>query len=170
MAIPIYDQTLIPLSRMLHNLERIVMKAEDYVGTAGIVPQAILNARLYPDMHTFTEQIQLASDTAKGAAARLSGSEWPQWEDDERTFSELRDRINKTLEYLAEFESEQFNDSEQLEIRLERASQTFVLSGKDYLLHYVIPNFHFHVTIAYAILRCNGIQIGKMDYLGAHYP
>ncbi len=152
---------------MLHNFAGIVAKAEAHVEAEGITPDAILTARLYPDMLPFMHQIRIASDTAKGAAARLAGVDIPVWADDETTFAEAKERISKTIAYLAEFTPEQFEGTEEKAIHLQLGPYSVDFTGKDYLLGFVMPNFYFHVSVAHAILRHNGVKIGKVDFLGA---
>ncbi|MEM7535947.1 MAG: DUF1993 domain-containing protein [Chloroflexota bacterium] len=168
MSISMYDQSIAPLTRMLNNLAAIVAKAEAHVEAEGIDPTAILTARLSPDMLTFMHQIRFVSDTARGAAARLAGVERPVMEDNETTFAEALDRINRTIAYLGEFTPEQFDGADEKTIDLQFGpDNVMAFSGKDYLLGFVMPNFYFHVSTSYAILRHNGVKIGKIDYLGA---
>lgn len=167
MPISIYDQTVVPLSRMLGNLEAIVAKAEAHVETEGIKPEAILQARLYPDMLPFMAQIRIASDTARGAAARLAGVERPVWDDNEETFADARERLNRTIQYLGEFTPDQFEGTDEKDIHLKLGPREVDFVGKDYILMFVMPNFYFHVSVAHAILRHNGVKIGKADFLGA---
>ena len=166
MSVSMYDQSVAPLTRMLHNLVAIVEKAQAHVEAEGIDPTAILTARLAPDMLTFMHQIRFVSDTARGAAARLAGVERPAIADDETTFAEALDRINQTIAYLGEFTPEQFEGADEKTVHLPVGPNTLEFTGKDYLLGFVMPNFYFHVSTAYAILRHNGIKLGKLDYLG----
>lgn len=167
MTISIFDQTVSALSRMLLNLDAIISKAEEYAEQHKIDPGVLLQSRLFPDMLPFVAQIRIATDTAKGAAARLSGTDMPKWEDNEATFEEVHGRIRKALDYLAGFKPEQFEGAEKKAIELKFPSQTLNFNGRDYVLGFVLPNFYFHVTTAYNILRHNGLAIGKRDYLGA---
>lgn len=166
MTISIYDQTVSALSRMLLNLDRIVTKAEEYAKDRNIDPAALVQARLYPDMLPFVSQVRIATDTAKGAAARLSGTELPKWPDDEVTFEDVHARIRKALDYLATFKPEQFEGAEDRPIEMKFPNRTLNFSGREYVLGFVLPNFYFHVATAYGILRHNGLPIGKLDYLG----
>lgn len=166
MAISNFDQTVSALSRMLLNLDAIVSKAEEYAAEKNIDPNVLIQARLYPDMLPFVAQIRIATDTAKGAAARLSGTELPKWEDDEVTFEDVHARIRKALNYLATFKPEQFEGAEEKAIEMKLPSRTLNFSGRDYVLGFVLPNFYFHVTTAYNILRHNGLAVGKLDFLG----
>jgi uncharacterized protein len=165
-TISIFDQSVAALSRMLLNLDRIVTKAEEYAKDKNIDPAALLQARLYPDMLPFVSQVRIATDTAKGAAARLSGTELPKWPDDEVTFEDVHARIRKALDYLATFKPEQFEGAEDKPIEMKFPNRTLNFSGREYILGFVLPNFYFHVTTAYDILRHNGLPIGKLDYLG----
>lgn len=166
MAISIFDQTVSALSRMLLNLDAIVSKAEEYAQERKIDPDVLIQARLYPDMLPFVAQIRIATDTAKGAAARLSGSDLPKWEDDEVTFGDVHARIRKALNYLSTFKPEQFEGAEDKAIEMKLPNRTLNFSGLDYVLGFVLPNFYFHVTTAYNILRHNGVAVGKQDFLG----
>lgn len=166
MGISVFELAIAPLSRMLLNLDRIVSLAEQDAKERNIDPAALIQARLYPDMLPFVSQIRIATDTAKGAAARLSGTELPRWEDNESTFEEIRGRIKKALDFLATFRPEQFEGAEGRAIEMKLPKNTLNFSGRDYILGFVLPNFYFHVTTAYAILRHNGLSIGKQDYLG----
>lgn len=166
MTISIFDQTVAALSRMLLNLDAIVSKAEEYAEQNKIDPEVLIQARLFPDMLPFVAQIRIATDTAKGAAARLSGTEIPKWEDNEASFEDVHARIRKALDYLAGFKPEQFEGAEEKAIEMKLPKRTLNFSGRDYVLGFVLPNFYFHVTTAYNILRHNGLAIGKPDYLG----
>jgi uncharacterized protein len=165
-TISIFDQTVSALSRTLLNLDRIVAMAEDYAKEKNIDPAVLVQARLYPDMLPFVSQVRIATDTAKGAAARLSGTELPKWPDDEVTFEDVHARIGKALEYLATFKPEQFEGAEDKPIEMKFPNRTLNFSGREYILGFVLPNFYFHVTTAYNILRHNGLPVGKLDYLG----
>lgn len=166
MGISIYDLAIAPLSRTLQNLDHIVGRAEEYAAQRSIEPAALIQARLYPDMLPFVSQVRIATDTAKGAAARLSGTELPRWEDNEETFEEIHGRIRKAVDFLATFRPEQFEGAEHKAIEMNLPKRTVHFSGRDYILNFVLPNFYFHATTAYAILRHNGVAIGKQDYLG----
>lgn len=167
MAISVFDQTVSAMSRMLLNLDKIVSKAEKYAEEKNIAPGVLIQGRLYPDMLPFVSQVRIATDTAKGAASRLSGSEMPKWADDEVTFEDIHTRIRKALDYLAGFKPEQFEGSETRDIELKLPNRTLQFTGRDYISGFVLPNFYFHVTTAYNILRHNGLVIGKLDFMGA---
>lgn len=167
MAISVFEQTVSALARMLLNMDAIVSKAEQYAEEKKIDPAVLIQARLYPDMLPFVSQIRIATDTAKGAAARLSGTEMPKWADDEASFEDIHARIRKTADYLATFKPNQFDGSETRPIELKLPNRTLQFVGRDYVLGFVLPNFYFHITTAYNILRHNGLAIGKLDFLGA---
>lgn len=167
MSISIYDQSIGSMSRMLKNLDLIVSKAETYAADNDIEPSVLLSARLYPNMRTFIFQVQVATDMAKSCAARLSGNDVPRWEDNEASFADVHARIRKALDYIATFRPEQFEGSETREITLKLRDRTVEFTGQTYLLGFVLPNFYFHLTTAYALLRHNGLNIGKMDFIGA---
>jgi hypothetical protein len=159
LSIPIFRKGLTSLSAVLD-------KAAAHAQERKIEAAALLDARLYPDMLKFTRQIQLASDFAKGAAARLAGEAPPKFDDVEVGFEELKGRIARTVAFLDGFGPERIDGSEQREIELKTASRTLRFSGLDFLRHYALPNFFFHVATAYAILRHNGVPLGKVDFLG----
>ena len=170
MSISIYDQSVACMSHMLTNLDTIVSKAEAHAEANNIEPAALLQARLFPDMRDFVFQVQVATDVAKGCAARLSGTEVPSWNDDEVTFADVHARIKKALDFLATVEPAQFEGSENMEIELTLRGNKVSFTGQSYLLKFAIPNVYFHVTTAYNILRHNGVDIGKPDFLGKLLP
>ena len=130
-------------------------------------PETLLHARLFPDMFDFTRQVQIATDFAKGVTARLAGQEVPVFEDNETTFAELQDRIAKTLQFISSIPADKIDGSEAREIITRPGTpKEKKFTGQSYLLHYGLPQFFFHITTAYAILRNNGIEIGKRDYMG----
>jgi len=163
MAFTIYDATIPPMIRMLENLSRIMDKA---VAQKGSDLQALLDARLAPDMHPFPRQIQIASDAAKGCAARLSGNEAPSFADTETTFPELQARLKKTADYLKSIPKETFDGAEDRDVTLKTPTSSFEMKGRDYATNFALPNFYFHITTAYGLLRSKGVEIGKLDYLG----
>lgn len=167
MSIDVYDQTIAAMSRALLNLDAIVSKAEAYAEARKIDQTVLVQARLFPDMLPFVAQIRIATDTAKGAAARLSDSDLPSWPDDETNFEEVHERIRKALDFLSGFKRDQFDGSEEKTIELKLGKEHVKFSGREYVLGFVLPNFYFHVTMAYAILRHNGVPLGKRDFLGA---
>jgi hypothetical protein len=166
MSISMYLASVPPILRVLTNLKAILEKAAAHAEAKKIDPSVLVNARLYPDMLPFSRQIQIATDTAKGAVSRLAGLEAPKFEDNESTFQELMARLDKTIALLATFKPEQIDGSEDRTITLPMRDKTLTFKGMPYLLDYVLPNIYFHATTAYAILRHNGVEIGKQDFLG----
>ncbi|MGH8547802.1 MAG: DUF1993 domain-containing protein [Methylococcales bacterium] len=152
--------------RMLKNLAAILAKGATYTEAKKIEPTVLINSRLYPDMFPLVQQIQIASDVAKGCGARLAGLEPPKFEDNEATFPELLTRIDKTVAYLETLKPEQIDGSEQRTITLQIRNRTMNFLGMPFLLNFALPNFYFHVTTAYDILRHCGIEIGKQDFIG----
>lgn len=160
-----YDATIPPLSRTLNNLAHLLKKGEEHAEAKGFEPAVLFNARLFPDMYPLSRQVQIATDMSKGAAARLAGVKIPSYEDDETTFADLQARIVKTLTFLESVTPAQFARAEtrQIELMVRKAKMEF--TGQDYLLKWVMPNVYFHVTTAYNILRHNGVELGKPDFL-----
>ncbi|MDP3746257.1 MAG: DUF1993 domain-containing protein [Phenylobacterium sp.] len=144
----------------------MLSKAAAHAEAKAFDPAALLQARLYPDMFPLVRQVQICTDFAKGAIARLAGEEPPAWADDEVSFSDLITRVEKTAAYVGTFGADRIDGSEAREITLVRRGQTSVVMGQSYLLDQAMPNFYFHLTTAYAILRRNGVEVGKKDYLG----
>ncbi len=166
MSFTLYDAAITPMKRSLGNLSKILDKAVAHAKANDIPLESLLAARLAPDMHPLTNQIQIASDAAKGAAARLAGVTPPAMPDTETTFPELQERIAKTIAFLDTITPEQLAGAETREIVLKFPSGEMKFSGKDFLTGFALPNFFFHVTTAYALLRHKGIPLGKMDFLG----
>ncbi len=166
MSISMYLASVPPILRALTNLRAILEKAAVHAEAKKITPSVLVNARLYPDMFPLSRQVQMATDNAKGATSRLAGMEPPKYEDNESTFPELVARIDKTIAMLEKFKPEQIDGSEDKTITLHMHDRTLTFKGMPYLLDYVLPNFYFHVVTAYAILRHNGVEIGKKDFLG----
>jgi hypothetical protein len=162
----IYDLSIAPLLDTLKNLDAIVSKAEAHVeADENLAGEIFIQGRLYPNMRPFIFQIQVATDSAKGVAARLSGTELPSWPDDETTFADTHARIRKTIDYLSKVSPEDFAGAETREIKLELGQHVFKMTGQEYISVFVLPNFYFHVTTAYNILRHFGVDIGKKDFL-----
>ena len=161
-----YQASAPRFANTLGNLAAILDKAQAHCEMRKIDPLVLTGARLYPDMFPFSRQVQIASDTAKGAVARLAGAQIPKYEDTERTFEELKARIAKTVDFVRSVNAERIDGSEEKEIVLPMRSGERRYTGLQYLLGHAVPNFYFHVTTAYAILRHNGVEIGKQDYLG----
>ncbi len=168
MSISMYQVSVPVFIQMLSALAKILDKAGAHAEMRKIDPQALLGARLFPDMFPFARQVQLATDFAKGCAARLAGAEVPRYADEEKSFAELKQRIDKTLAFLKQFTPAQIDGSEEREIALNIAGKPVAFKGQQYLLSSAMPNFYFHVTTAYAILRHNGIEVGKRDYMGTN--
>jgi hypothetical protein len=166
MSLSMYQISLPVFQRMLKSLSAILDKAEAFAAAKKIEPEVLLNARLAPDMFPLKRQVQLASDFAKGAAARLSGQDIPKWEDTEASFADLKARLAKTADYIAAFTPAQIDGSEGRDIALTIAKQPVTLKGQAFLLNYAFPHFFFHVATAYDILRHNGVEIGKRDFMG----
>lgn len=166
MSLSLYQASIPVFVRMFGNLSTILDKAAAHAEAKKIDPAVLVNARLAPDMHPLVRQIQIACDAVKGCAARLAGADVPSFADTETSIPELQARIRKTLAFIQGFSAEQIEAGAEREIVLRFPGAELKFSGQDYLLHFVLPNFYFHVTTAYAILRHNGLEIGKMDYLG----
>jgi uncharacterized protein len=168
MSISMHSASAPVFVRMLGNLLVWLDKAEAHAAARKFDAANYLGLRLAPDMLPFTRQIQIASDSAKGAMARLAGVEAPKWEDNEATLAEVRARIRKTIDYVQTFSAAQIDGSEGRPITIaRRVGDPLQFDGETFLKHYALPNFYFHVTTAYALLRHAGVEIGKTDYLGA---
>jgi len=166
MTISMYQASVPVFERMLTNLAAILEKGAAHAEAKKFDQAVLFNARLYPDMFTMSKQVQIAADMAKGGVARLAGEEPPRFEDTETTLTELVTRCTKTITYIKGFKPAQIDGSEEREIVLKMKHATMEFRGQPYLLNWVYPNFYFHATTAYDILRHNGVEVGKMDYLG----
>ena len=166
MQISMYEALIPVANRMLDNLSRILDKAAAFAEAKKIEPAVLPNARLAPDMFTLTRQVQIACDIVKGGAARLGGVEVPKHEDNETTLAELKARVAKVRTFINSVPAANFAGSEDRAITLNMRSGDMHFSGLDYLRYFVMPNFYFHITTTYAILRHNGVELGKMDFLG----
>lgn len=166
MPLSMYQASIPPLQQMLTALSAILDKAAAHAKAEGIDPAELIQARLAPDMIPLLGQVQIASDNAKGAAARLSGREIPKFADDETSFEELKARLAKTLDFISSIETSEIDGSEDREVTLALRSGSRTLTGQHYLLHFALPNFYFHVTTAYDILRSRGVALGKADFIG----
>jgi len=166
MTISMYQAAIPVMLRSLTNLRNILSKAEAYAAAKHIEPSVLLNARLYPDMLPLVRQVQIATDMAKGGASRLAAADVPKYEDDETTFAELTARIDKTMALLNSFNAAQIDGAEERDITVPMRDHSLTFKGLPYLLDFVLPNLYFHVTTAFAILRHNGVEIGKKDFLG----
>lgn len=166
MTISMYNASVPVFKQLLSALNAILLKAEQRMSNE-MKLETLLHASLFPDMFDFTRQVQIATDFAKGVAARLAGQDVPVYEDNETTFEELQARIAKTLQFISSITPEEINGSEDREIITRPGTpKEKKFNGESYLLHYGLPQFFFHITTAYAILRNNGIEIGKRDYMG----
>ncbi|WP_027150321.1 DUF1993 family protein [Methylobacter tundripaludum] len=166
MSLTMYQASIPVFVRMLDNLSGILDKAAAHAEARKIDPAIFVNARLAPDMFPLSRQVQIATDMVKGCAARLAGIEVPSYEDNETTFSELQARIAKTKAFIESVSASQVDGSEERKITLKFGSKELSFLGQAYLLDFVLPNVHFHLTTTYAILRHNGVEIGKKDYTG----
>lgn len=167
MSNPMYDHSIPVFAKMLGNLAAIFDKAAKHCEAKKIDPGALLGARLFPDMLALTRQVQIAADHAKGGAARLAGLEVPKYEDNEKSFGDLQARIAKTIAFVNGVKAEQLAGSATRDITLPLGPNTVTFKGEWYLKHFLLPNFYFHVVTAYAILRHNGVELGKRDFIGS---
>jgi uncharacterized protein len=167
MSISMYEISIPVLTRGLTNLSAILDKASAHATTKKFDSTVLASSRLFPDMHPLLRQVQIACDTAKGAAARLAGIEVPKHEDTEATFAELKARVAKTVDFLKSITAAQLKDAESRSIEIKFPNGAWKFTGIDYLTGFVLPNFYFHSSMVYALLRKAGVEIGKGDFLGA---
>ncbi len=167
MNISMHQASAPRFANTLKNLSAILDKAQAHVDARKLDPAALTAYRLFPDMFPFTKQVQVACDSAKAAVARLAGVDIPKHEDTEQTFAELKARIAKTIDFINSIKPQQIDGSEDKPIVMKRASGDITYTGMQYLLGHAYPNFYFHVTTAYDILRHNGVELGKRDFIGA---
>jgi hypothetical protein len=165
MTISMYQVSVPVFQKLLGNLDYILDKAVVDAGARKIDPSVFLQARLAPDMFHFTRQVQIATDMSKGACARLAGVEVPRFEDNEASFPDLKARLKKTVDYIGSLNASLIDGSEERAITLKLGSTEMHFKGQDYLLGFALPNFYFHYTTCYAILRHNGVHLGKTDYV-----
>ena len=162
-----YDATVPAFLQILNSLSGILTKAEAHCAAKNIQPEVLLSARLYPDMLPFSKQIQLVSDFAAKGCARVTQSEVPSTPDTEKTFAELKQRLANTIDYVKGYKPEQFDGIESRDVKFPAGpDRTMTLKGQQFLSHFVFPNFYFHAATAHGILRHNGVEIGKRDFLG----
>ena len=161
-----YDASVPAFLQILNSLTGILGKAEAHCKAKNIQPDVLLAARLYPDMLPLTKQIQIASDFAAKSCARLTGSEVPTTPDTEKSFDELKARLAKTIDYVKAFKPAQFDGADAREVTFPAGSNTMTMKGQQFLSHFALPNFYFHAATAHDILRHNGVEIGKRDFLG----
>ena len=166
MALSFYDISVPVFLRGLGQLSHLLDKGLAHAQAAGLDPTVLVDARLAPDMFTLAGQIQRASDTAKGCAARLAGIDNPSFADTETTFAQLQERIGKTVAFLQGVTPGEIDGSEDKPISFKAGPYVLNFTGASYLFTFVVPNFYFHVTTAYDILRHHGVELGKPDYLG----
>jgi hypothetical protein len=160
-----YDRSVPVFVHFLKSLSAILKKAEDHCAAKKIDPAVMLSMRLFPDMFAVTRQVQIATDAAKGAGARLAGIPVPSFPDEEKTFAELQDRIMRTVGFLSTLKKEQFEGAETRDVALKAGGNELNFKGEAYLENFAKPNFFFHITTAYAILRHNGLELSKLEYL-----
>ncbi len=158
-SIPVFEIGLNALSALLD-------KAQAYAEAKSIDPAVLLNARLFPDMFALTRQVQSACDQAKNGGARLAGIDPPRYDDNEKTIAELKARIAKTVAFVKTLDTKKVDESADREITFPLGPKKGHMKGADYLNHFVVPNFYFHVTTAYDILRHCGVELGKRDFIG----
>ena len=166
MSVSMYNATVPVLVHGLKNLSTILKAGADHAKDKGIDPAVLVNARLYPDMFPLARQVQIATDMAKGGAARLAGVEIPSYPDTETSFPELQKRLARTIAFVKSVSAAQLAGSAARDIQLQLRVGSIGFSGQAYLLGWVMPNFYFHATTAYNILRHNGVVLGKWDFLG----
>jgi hypothetical protein len=166
MTISLYQASIPNFIRGLINLNALLEKGAAYAEAKKFDPAVLVNSRLYPDMLPLAAQVRIATDNAKGCAARLAGQEIPVYEDSETTIPELIARVGKTIDYLNSFNPAQIDGAEENKVNLKIGNFTLTFTGLSYLMSFAMPNFYFHVTTAYDILRHNGVDIGKQDFLG----
>jgi hypothetical protein len=166
MAISMYQASIPQLTKMLTNLSNILKKGEEFASAKNLDSKALIEGQLAPDMFPLTKQIQIACDQVKNGMARIAGVEPPKFEDDEASFADLQERIAKTIAFANSLKPGQIDGTEAKEIKFSIKEWNFEFVGEQYLLTWIIPNFYFHVTTAYDILRHKGVEIGKSDYLG----
>jgi uncharacterized protein len=166
MTISMYQASVPAFIRALNNLAAILEKGAAHAQARKIEEAVLLHSRLFPDMFPLVRQVQLATDTARSGAGRLAGAEFPAYEDQEATFQDLVLRIRNSVAYLESLQPAQIDGGEDKIISWQSRSSTKSMQALPYLLSHLLPNVHFHVTTAYAILRHNGVELGKKDYLG----
>jgi hypothetical protein len=166
MAVSMYDISVAAFSRTLQGLSGILDKAIAYADAKKFDGKILVESRLFPDMFPLSRQVQIACDFAKGCSARLAGIEVPKYEDNEATLEELKARVKKTLDFIGTIKPQQLQGAEERTITHEMRVQTLKMPGLQYLSGFALPNFYFHATTAYALLRHNGLELGKRDFIG----
>jgi len=170
MSLTMYQASVPSILQILKSLSGLLDKAAAHSATKKIDESVLLGFRLAPDMFPLSRQVQIVTDQAKSVVARLAGNEPPVYEDTEKTIAELKARLAKTIDFVRSFKPEQINGSEDKQIILKIGTHELKFIGTQYLFHFFYPNFYFHATAAYAILRHCGLEIGKMDFLGSIEP
>lgn len=166
MQISMYQASAVSFANVLTNLIAVLKKGEAHALAKKIEPSVFVNARLAPDMFPLVRQIQIATDMSKGCVSRLAGLEPPKYEDNEQTFADIYARLEKTIAHINSIKPAQIDGSEDRKIELQQRNGTRTFKGMGYLLDYVYPNFYFHATTTYAILRHNGVELSKSDFMG----
>src|SRR6201985_1477910 len=166
MSLSMYQASVPAYTQLLKSLSAILKKAEAHAEAKKIDPSVFVTARLYPDMAPLSKQIQIATDKIKGVLSRLAGKEPPSWPDTETTFADLHKRLQTALDFAGSFKPEQIDGSEDKQVVLKIADQDMPFKGQQFLINFSLPNFYFHIVTAYDILRHNGVEIGKRDYMG----
>jgi hypothetical protein len=168
MSITMYQSSVPQFVHMLGNLKAILEKGAAYAAAKKIDESVLVGARLFPDMFPLTVQVQIAADFARGTAARLAGVEPPKVEDNEKNFAELIARVDNAIAYVRTFTAAQIDGSETRQVTRTIRGTPKTFTGQDYLIKFALPNFYFHLATTYAILRHNGVEVGKGDFLGAY--
>ncbi len=166
MAMSMVQSLVPPMIGTLNNLAGILKKGEAHATAKGFDPAVLVSARLFPDMFTLSRQVQIAADVAKAGAARLAGIDPPSYADNEATFAELQERISKTIAFIESIPAEKFSGAEDRTVTFKIQGNEMSMQGLPFLNGWVLPNVYFHVTTAYNILRHNGVELGKRDFLG----
>lgn len=166
MTVSLYQASVPVFTQILTALSACLKKGEAHAEAKKFDPAVLIQARLAPDMFPLVRQVQIATDMAKGACARLAGAEVPSWPDTETSFADIHARIKKAVDFAQTFKPERFSGAEDRDITLTIGGEKMTFRGGEYLFHFVHPNFYFHATTAYAILRHNGVELGKRDFLG----
>jgi uncharacterized protein len=167
MTLSMYQVAVPPFLQTLGALSSVLGKAEAHAGAKKFDPALLLASRLAPDMFPLSRQVQIACDFAKSTVARLAGIAVPSFADEEKSLADLRSRIAKTLDYVRSFKPSQIDGSEERDVTITLAGKPVTFKGQPYLVHFVLPNFYFHATVAYAILRQDGVELGKRDFMGS---
>ncbi len=166
MALALYDISIHSLIRGLHNLSIVLGKADAHAAAKKFDPLVLAQSRLYPDMYPLVRQVQIACDTAKGAAARLANLDVPKHDDTETTLGDLKQRVAKTIAFLETVKAGQVDGDDDRTIELKMPNGALKFTAVSYLADFVLPNFYFHSSMVYALLRNNGVELGKGDFLG----